>query len=57
MKNGIPISAKKGHGYGCLSIQSIVQQHQGKCHFLLTIKYLSYVLFYHSNKKSDYRLI
>ena len=33
MKNGIPISAKKEHGYECLSIQSIVQRHQGKCHF------------------------
>ncbi|MBR2949857.1 MAG: GHKL domain-containing protein [Lachnospiraceae bacterium] len=29
LQDGIPISSQSGHGYGCRSIQSIVEQHHG----------------------------
>lgn len=32
-QNGIPSSNREGHGYGCQSIRSIAQQHQGLCLF------------------------
>ena len=33
IEKGIPASKKKGHGYGCRSIQSIVAYHRGICTF------------------------
>lgn len=33
MKNGIPVSKQKGHGFGCQSIQNITNRHQGLCSF------------------------
>lgn len=29
MRDGLPVTDKQGHGYGCLSIQSIVQKYSG----------------------------
>ena len=33
MSDGIPLSDRAGHGYGCRSIASIVRQHRGHCLF------------------------
>lgn len=33
MQNGIPMSSREGHGYGCHSIQSIAQHNRGLCTF------------------------
>lgn len=33
IENGIPVSGKPGHGYGCKSIASIAQKHRGICTF------------------------
>lgn len=33
MQNGLPVSPREGHGYGCRSILSIAQQHGGLCTF------------------------
>lgn len=33
MHNGLPVSAQKGHGYGCHSIQAIAQRNGGLCSF------------------------
>lgn len=33
IKNGIPVSKRKGHGFGCQSIQNIASRHQGLCSF------------------------
>lgn len=33
MENGLPVSKREGHGYGCLSIQTIVQNNHGLCSF------------------------
>lgn len=33
MSNGIPVSSREGHGYGCQSIYSIVEKHGGLCKF------------------------
>ena len=33
MEDGIPKSMQSGHGYGCRSIQTIAQRHQGICAF------------------------
>lgn len=32
-KNGIPISKDEGHGYGCISIDKIVEKYRGICSF------------------------
>lgn len=31
--DGLPASNREGHGYGCRSIQAIVEQHRGLCRF------------------------
>ena len=31
--DGLPVSNRENHGYGCQSIRSIVRQHQGICVF------------------------
>lgn len=33
MQNGLPVSRKENHGYGCYSIRAIAQQYQGICTF------------------------
>lgn len=33
MKNGLPVSDRKGHGYGCQSILNITNRHRGVCSF------------------------
>ena len=33
MRDGLPASARKGHGYGCRSIHSIAQRNRGICTF------------------------
>ena len=33
MRDGLPVSGRDGHGYGCRSIQSIAEQHRGLCSF------------------------
>lgn len=33
MRDGVPVSEEAGHGYGCRSIQTIVQQRGGLCQF------------------------
>ena len=33
MRNGLPVSTQEGHGYGCHSIQTIVQRNGGLCSF------------------------
>ena len=33
MRNGIPVSNRVGHGYGCRSIQAIAQRRGGLCQF------------------------
>ena len=33
MRDGLPVSDREGHGYGCLSIQTIVQRNGGLCSF------------------------
>ena len=33
MRNGLPVSGREGHGYGCRSIQSIAAQNGGLCTF------------------------
>lgn len=33
MQDGLPVSDREGHGYGCRSIQSIVSRHRGLCSF------------------------
>jgi len=33
LRNGIPISSQKGHGYGCRSIKAIAEQNGGMCAF------------------------
>ena len=33
IRNGLPVSGRKGHGYGCRSIESIVQCNGGLCSF------------------------
>lgn len=33
MQDGLPVSGREGHGYGCRSIQSIVSRHRGLCSF------------------------
>lgn len=33
MKNGVPVSDKAGHGYGCQSIRSIAERYNGICTF------------------------
>ena len=33
MRDGLPVSCREGHGYGCRSIQSITAQHHGLCSF------------------------
>jgi len=33
IQNGLPVSPREGHGYGCRSILSIAQQHGGLCTF------------------------
>lgn len=33
MRNGLPISCKKNHGYGCLSIHDIAERYNGMCTF------------------------
>ena len=33
MRDGLPISGRKGHGYGCRSIRSIAEQNGGLCVF------------------------
>jgi len=33
MRDGLPVSEKTGHGYGCRSIRSIVTHHRGICSF------------------------
>ena len=33
MENGLPVSKREGHGYGCLSIQTIAQKNHGLCSF------------------------
>ena len=33
MQNGLPVSTRDGHGYGCHSIQSIAQRNGGLCSF------------------------
>lgn len=32
-QNGLPVSGRAGHGYGCRSIQAIAQRHGGLCEF------------------------
>lgn len=34
MHDGIPVSARSGHGYGCRSIKTITENHRGMCVFL-----------------------
>ena len=33
MQNGLPVSQREGHGYGCFSIQTIVSRNGGHCSF------------------------
>ena len=33
MRDGLPISDREGHGYGCRSIQAIAQRNGGLCVF------------------------
>ena len=33
MRDGLPVSCREGHGYGCRSIQAIAQQHRGLTSF------------------------
>ncbi len=33
IRNGLPVSLRDGHGYGCRSIQTIVQHNDGLCSF------------------------
>lgn len=33
LRNGLPVSNRKGHGYGCQSIRSIAEQNSGICMF------------------------
>lgn len=33
MQNGLPVSQREGHGYGCFSIQTITQRNGGLCSF------------------------
>ena len=33
IRNGLPVSDRKGHGYGCHSIESIVKNNGGICSF------------------------
>ncbi|MBP3684894.1 MAG: GHKL domain-containing protein [Oscillospiraceae bacterium] len=33
LQDGLPVSQRAGHGYGCRSIRSIVRQHEGLCTF------------------------
>lgn len=33
MRDGLPVSDQEGHGYGCRSIRTIAQHHQGHCTF------------------------
>lgn len=33
MQDGLPVSGKEGHGYGCYSIRAIVERHHGLCMF------------------------
>jgi hypothetical protein len=33
MQNGLPVSQREGHGYGCQSIQTIVNRNGGHCSF------------------------
>jgi len=33
MRNGLPVSGREGHGFGCRSIQTIVKQNRGLCSF------------------------
>ena len=35
MRDGLPVSGREGHGYGCRSIRTIAEQHQGLCSFEL----------------------
>ena len=33
MRDGLPVSDREGHGYGCRSIQAIAQRNGGLCVF------------------------
>ena len=33
LRDGLPVSQREGHGYGCHSIRTIAQQHKGLCAF------------------------
>ena len=33
MQDGLPVSGRKGHGYGCRSIRTITERYQGMCNF------------------------
>lgn len=33
LRDGLPVSGREGHGYGCRSIQGIVERHHGLCMF------------------------
>lgn len=33
MRDGLPVSSREGHGYGCRSIQAIVERNHGMCEF------------------------
>lgn len=33
VQNGLPVSRKENHGYGCYGIRAIAQRHQGICTF------------------------
>lgn len=34
IRNGLPVASREGHGYGCHSIQTIVQRNGGHCTFV-----------------------
>ena len=36
MRDGLPVSGRKGHGFGCRSIQNITLRHHGVCSFDVT---------------------
>ena len=33
IRDGLPVSSREGHGYGCYSIQTITQRNGGLCSF------------------------
>ena len=33
LQDGLPVSAREGHGYGCQSIRTITERHRGLCSF------------------------